>query len=66
MIEIIIEKVEMPDFNKRKFQKGCNNDKWSVVDTETDTVIYKGKYEDVCLISHNLNKKFYRDNNFSN
>lgn len=66
MIEIIIEKVEMPDFNKRKFQKKCENNQWSVIDTETNTIRYKGKYEDVCLVSHNLNKKYYRDNNFVN
>ncbi len=66
MIEIIVEEVEMPDFGKRKFQKNFDNNKWSVIDTETNNVRYKGKFEDVCLACHNLNKKYYRDNNFVN
>lgn len=66
MIEIITEEVEMPDFNERKFQKECKNsgsrkEEWSVIDTETKTVRYKGKFEDACLASHNLNKAYYRD-----
>ena len=66
MIEIITEKVEMPELNKQRFQKDCKNygslkEEWLVIDTETNTIRYKGKFEDVCLASHNLNKKFYRN-----
>lgn len=62
MIEIIIEEVKMPDLGKRKFQKRFENNKWFVIDTETNNTVYKGKFEDVCLAWHNLNKKYYRDN----
>jgi len=61
MIEIITEKVEMPDLRKRKFQKEYKNNEWVVVDAEQDTIIYGGKFEDVCLVCHNFNKKYYRD-----
>lgn len=65
MIEIITEEVEMPDIYQRRFQKECKNfgsrkEEWSVIDTETKTIRYKGKFEDVCLASHNLNKDHYR------
>jgi len=66
MIEIITEEVEMPDIYQRRFQKECKNfehrnEEWSVIDTETNTVRYKGKFENVVLACYNLNKKFYRD-----
>ena len=66
MIEIITEEVEMPDVDQRRFQKECKSsgsrkEEWSVVDTETKTIRYKGKFEDVCLASHNLNKDHYRE-----
>jgi hypothetical protein len=65
MIEIITEEIKMPDFYKRKFQKECKNygsrkEEWLVIDTETNDIRYKGKFEDVCLASHNLNKAHYR------
>ena len=65
MIEIIKGKVEMPDSDKRRFQKECKNfgsrnESWSIIDTETNTIRYKGKFEDVCLACHNLNKKHYK------
>lgn len=64
MIEIITKKVEMPEISKQRFQKECKNygsrnEEWLVIDTETNSVRYKGKFEDVCLASHNLNKKHY-------
>lgn len=64
MIEIITEKVEMPDVSKQRFQKECENygsrkEKWLVIDTETNTIRYTGKFKDVCLASHNLNKSHY-------
>jgi hypothetical protein len=60
MIEIITEKIEMPDLLKRRFQKDCINNKWFVFDTEKKEVRYKGKFEDVSIACHNLNKKHYR------
>lgn len=61
MIEIIKEEVKMPDLDKRRFQKEYKNNNWFVRDTETNKFFYKGKFEDVCLACHNLNKKFYRN-----
>ena len=61
MIEIIIEEVKMPDLNERKYKKEFKNNKWLVIDTETNNTVYGGKFEDVCLAWHNLNKKYYRD-----
>lgn len=65
MIEIITEKVEILNTHQKRFQKECKNygsrkEEWFVVDTETKSVRYKGKFEDVCLASHNLNKSHYR------
>lgn len=60
MIEIITEKIEMPDLDKLRFKKECSNNKWFVIDTETKTVRYKGKFEDVAVACHNLNKKYYQ------
>ena len=62
MIEIIKEKVDMPPLNDRKFQNEHKNNKWFVLDTETNLVVFKGKFEDVCVACHNLNKKHYRKN----
>ena len=62
MIQIIIEDVKMPSLYKRKFKKGEKNDKWFVIDTESDIVVFKGKFEDVCLAWYNLNKKYYLEN----
>lgn len=63
MIEIIREYVEMPSLStERRFQKICVNNKWEVIDTHNENKTrYKGDYEDVCIVHHNLNKKFYRD-----
>lgn len=61
MIEIITEKIEMPELSKRKFQNDCKKNKWQVIDTETNTVRYKGKFKNVVIACHNLNKKHYRD-----
>jgi hypothetical protein len=65
MIEIITEKVEMPPTTECRFKKECKNygsrsEKWQVIDTETNYVRYKGKFEDVAIACHNLNKKHYK------
>jgi|688.fasta_scaffold768260_3 hypothetical protein len=61
MIEIITEKVNIP--TNPKFQKDKVNNKWVVVDTENnDAIRYRGKWEDVCIACHNLNKKHYLQN----
>jgi hypothetical protein len=59
MIELIAEKVKMPPLCERKFKKEYKKNKWSVVDTETGDTVFNGKFEDVCLAWHNLNKKHY-------
>lgn len=60
MIKIIIEQVEMPPLEERRFKKDCKNNKWFVIDTHNEnTIRYKGKFEDVCLAWHNLNKEHY-------
>ena len=64
MIEIIIQKVEMPDINDRRFKKDpkdMNGRKWTVTDTVQKRIIYTGKFEEASLICHNLNKKFYKE-----
>jgi len=61
MIKIISEPVEMPDLGKRRYQKKFIDTKWIVVDTHNDSVRYTGKFEDVAVACHSLNKKFYRD-----
>ncbi len=63
MIEIIIEKVLMPEINQRRFQKDakdCNGRKWNVSDTEQNKIVYTGMFEEASLICHNLNKKHYK------
>lgn len=66
MIQIIIEKVVMPPLYERKYKKNYINNKWSVLDTETNVTVFKGKFEDVCLAWHNLNKKHYKSNESPN
>lgn len=65
MIEIITEEVKMPKLNKRRYQKECKNfgsrsEMWFVIDTQQNYVRYKGKFEDVVIACHNLNKKHYK------
>ncbi len=59
MIEIIKEAVEMPPMNDRRFQKECRNGKWMVIDTQDNSIRYKGSFDNVLLACHNLNKKYY-------
>lgn len=61
MIEIITEKVKMPEFGKLRYKKDFTKNKWAVIDTVDNSVRYKGEYEMVCIACHNLNKKYYRD-----
>ena len=61
MIEIVKEKVEMPTIDKCIFQKEFKNNKWFVINSETNNIIFRGKFVDVVLACHNLNKKYYRD-----
>lgn len=58
-IEIITKHVDMPDLQKRKFQKEFIKNKWFVIDSETNAQVFKGKFEDAALACHNLNKKHY-------
>ncbi len=62
MIEIIIDDFQMPELDKRRFQKNykdLNGKKWDVTDTHQNKIIYTGKFEKASLICHNLNKKHY-------
>jgi hypothetical protein len=59
MIEIITHPVEMPPGKERRYQTDCKNNKWQVIDTQDNSVRYKGSYENVVIACHNLNKKFY-------
>ncbi len=61
MIEIITEPVEMLPLNERRYQTEVKNNKWWVVDTQDGSIRYKGKYENVVIACHNLNKKFYKE-----
>jgi hypothetical protein len=61
MIEIITHEVKMPD--KKRYVKECINNKWSVFDTKENITRYKGRFEDVAIACHNLNKKYYDDLN---
>lgn len=63
MIEIITEPVAMPSMGERKFQKDFINGKWVVIGTTDNSIRYKGSYENVVLVCHNLNKAFYRSQN---
>lgn len=64
MIEIITEKVEMPEPKERRYQYhslDSSGRKWAVYDTHNKNIDrYKGKYEDCAIACHNLNKKYYQ------
>lgn len=62
MIEIITSVVEMPTISERRYKKTFFGNKWHVIDTVDNSTRYTGKFEDVSLACHNLNKKHYRDN----
>lgn len=66
MIEITLQEVEMPDMDKRRFQRipnDCDGRNWRVEDTEHKRVVYRGKFEEASLVCHNLNKKHYLNQN---
>lgn len=63
MTEIIIQNVQMPEINLRRFTKhplDLNGKKWSVKDSGNE--VYKGKFEEASLICHNKNKLHYLNN----
>ena len=68
-IEIHMDEVDMPPLDKQRYQKKCDRTKfsepWHVLDTHTNTIVYKGKgkYENVVIACHNLNKNYYRELN---
>jgi hypothetical protein len=68
-IEIRLDNVDMPSINEQRYRKICDHTKfsepWHVLDTHTNTVVYKGKgkFENVTLACHNLNKNYYRELN---
>jgi hypothetical protein len=61
MIKIIIEPVKMPPLTLRRFQKEFKNNKWLVIDTNDNSIRYKGSFENVMLACHNLNKEYYKN-----
>lgn len=61
MIEIIKEHVEIP--SNPRYQKDKIKNRWVVIDTLDNSIRYRGKWEDVCIAWHSLNKKWYRDSN---
>lgn len=62
MIKIIIEPVQMPPINERRYQMVCKNNKCKVIDKHNANADrYKGTYENVVLACHNLNKQFYQE-----
>lgn len=64
MIEITTETVDMPELDKRKYQKLKNRngkDIWYVFDMETEEERYVGSFENASLACHNLNKKYYKE-----
>jgi hypothetical protein len=69
IIEIHLDEVDMPPLDKQRYQKKCDRTKfsepWHVLDTHTNTIVYKGKgkYENVVIACHNLNKNYYRELN---
>lgn len=65
MIEIITQEIKMPPLKERKYQYkplDLNGKNWEIL--KDDIPIKKGKYQDIVIICHNLNKKFYRDINY--
>lgn len=60
MIKITTEQIEMPPLNLRRFQKESKNNKWTVIDTNDNSIRYKGSFENVMLACHNLNKEHYK------
>jgi len=69
IIEIRMDEVEMPDVDKQRYQKICDQTKfsapWHVLDTHTNKVVYKGggNFDNVAVACHNLNKNYYRELN---
>jgi hypothetical protein len=58
-IKIITEKVNMPQLSERLYQKRYDYKKWYVFNSQTNIDVYKGRFEDVAIVCHNLNKKHY-------
>ena len=60
MTEIIVQKVEMPEVNLRRFIKtplDLNGKKWDITDNGKE--IYRGSFQNTSLICHNKNKLHY-------
>lgn len=63
MIELISYEVKMPKLENRRFQicpKTSSGKKQTVTDTVQGRIIYTGNFENVSLITYNLNKKYYK------
>lgn len=65
-IEVITEKIQMPNISERRYKYTCNNGNinsfWYVYDAFYDNkIIKKGKYQDMAFLCLHLNKNFYRN-----
>ncbi len=58
-IKIVSSNVIMPPIQSRRFKKEYKNKQWSVKDFQTNSLVYKGSFEDVTIACYNLNKKHY-------
>ena len=64
-LEVIKEKVEMPECNERRFRYTCNNGNinsyWYIYDTmDNDKRVCKGGFNDMLFRCLCLNKNYYR------
>lgn len=65
MTEIIIQNVQMPEINLRRFTKhplDLKGKKWYVKDNGNE--VYRGKFEHASLICYNKNKLHYLNNTY--
>jgi hypothetical protein len=65
MIEVIKEKIKMPQTNERRFIYTCKNGningKWYVIDTMNENKeVGNGGFEDMAFRCLHLNKNYYR------
>lgn len=64
MIEISLDKIQMPEINKRRFQynanKGNINSFWYITDTHNKKIVSKGNFQDIQFRCYYLNKQYYK------
>lgn len=69
MIEIIIGEVKMPPTAERRYKldaKWSGSKKWNVIDShDKNSIRYSSVYTNAVIACYNLNKKFYRDDQYN-